>query len=164
MDTVRSWMSSPAIVALETMLLPEARQLLHDRQIRRLPVINVMGQLVGIVSRGDIHRVSDTPDTDVRDYDLRYRVSNLPLAEIMTREVITVTPDTPMIEVAQLLLENKIGGTPVVADGQIVGMITESDLFRMIIMAEEDVSMRKVNKQNSILERLPRGFRERVRL
>ncbi len=164
MDTVRSWMSSPAIVALETMLLPEARQLLYDRQIRRLPVVNVMGQLVGIVSRGDIHRVSDTPDTDVRDYDLRYRVSNLPLAEIMTREVITVTPDTPMIEVAQLLLEHKIGGTPVVADGQIVGMITESDLFRMIIMAEEDVSMRKVNKQNSILERLPRGFRERVRL
>ncbi len=164
MDTVRNWMSSPAIVAPETMLLPEARQLLHDRQIRRLPVINAMGQLVGIVSQGDIHRVSDTSDTDVRDYDLRYRVSNLPLAEIMTREVITVTPDTSMIEVAQLLLEHKIGGAPVVADGQVVGIITESDLFRMIIMAEEDVSVRKATREHSILERLPKGFRERVRL
>lgn len=163
MDTVRSWMSSPAIVAPETMPLPEARQLLHDRQIRHLPVINAMGQLVGIVSQGDIYRVSDAPATDVRDYDLRYRVSNLPLAEIMTREVITVTPDTSMIEVAQLLLKHKIGGTPVVSDGQVVGMITESDLFRMIIMAEEDVSVRKAPRQQSILERLPRGFRERVR-
>ena len=54
MDAVRDWMSSPAIVAPETMTLPEARRMLRERGIRGLPVVNAAGQLVGIVTEGDI--------------------------------------------------------------------------------------------------------------
>jgi len=139
MDTVRRWMSSPALVVDESMPLPDVRQRLTQQRIRRLPVVNQAGQLVGIVTEGDINRVSDSHVTDVRDYSLYHRVADLPIGEIMTRAVVTVTPDTPILVVARLLLEHRIGGVPVVEDGRVIGMITESDLFRLIVVQQAEV-------------------------
>ena len=133
MDTVRQWMSRPAIVAPMTMVLPAARQLLRQHRIRRLPVVDAEGKLVGIVTEGDINRVSESHVTDVRDYNLYHRVGDLPIGEIMTRDLVTVTLDMPIIEVARQLLEHRIGGVPVVEDERVVGVITESDLFRLIV-------------------------------
>ena len=133
MDTVRQWMSRPAIVAPVTMVLPEARRLLRQHHIRRLPVMDAEGRLVGIVTEGDINRVSDSHVTDVRDYNLYHRIGNLPIGEIMTHDPVTVTPDTPIIDVARLLLDNRIGGVPVLEDARVVGVLTESDLFRLIV-------------------------------
>lgn len=141
MDTVRTWMSSPAIVAQEMMVVPEVRRCLRERRIRRLPVVDGAGCLVGIVTEGDINRVSASQVTDVRDYNIYHRVSDLPVRDIMTRELVTVTPDTPIIEVAQLLLEYRIGGIPVVDEGQVVGMITESDLFRLIVAQQTQAAV-----------------------
>jgi CBS domain-containing protein len=164
MDSVRRWMSSPAIVAPETMVLPEARQLMQKRHIRRLPVVDADERLVGIVSQGDIDRISDSHATDVREYNQRYQVSDLPISAIMTRDPVTVTPDTQIMEVAQLLLQHKIGGVPVVTSGRVVGVITESDLFRMIITIEEAVQPVVGVARPIELERLPRGLRQRMRL
>ena len=136
METVHHWMSCPAITAPETMVLPEARRLLRQRRIRRLPVVDARGRLVGIVTEGDINRVSDSHVTDVRDYNLYHRVSDLPIAEIMTRDVVMVTPEMPIIAVARLLLEHRIGGVPVVEGDQVIGVLTESDLFRLLVTRE----------------------------
>ena len=133
MDTVRQWMSRPAIVAPVTMVLPEARRLLQQHRIRRLPVMDAESRLIGIVTEGDINRVSESHVTDVRDYNLYHRAGDLPIGEIMTRDPITATPDMPIIEVAQRLLDHRIGGVPVVEDARVVGVITESDLFRLIV-------------------------------
>jgi len=133
MDNVRQWMSSPAIVAPETMVLPEARRLLHQQRIRRLPVVDAEGQLVGIVTEGDINRVSDSHSTDVGNFNLYHRIADLPIHDLMTRDVVTVMPDTPIRDVARQLLDHRIGGVPVMEHGRIVGMITESDLFRLIV-------------------------------
>lgn len=140
MDTVRRWMSSPALVVDQSMPLPDVRQRLTQRHIRRLPVLDAAGQLVGIVTEGDINRVSDSHITDVRDYNLYHRVADLPIGEIMTRVVVTVTPDTPIMEVARLLIEHRIGGVPVVEDGRVIGVITESDLFRLIVAQQAEVA------------------------
>jgi CBS domain-containing protein len=131
-------MSSPALVVDESMPLPDVRQRLTQQHIRRLPVVNAAGQLVGIVTEGDVNRVSDSHITDVRDYSLYYRVADLPIGEIMTRTVVTVTPDTSIMEVARLLLYHRIGGVPVVEDGRVIGMITESDLFRLIVVRQTE--------------------------
>jgi CBS domain-containing protein len=139
MDTVRRWMSSPALLVDESMPLPDVRQRLKQQFVRRLPVVNAAGQLVGIVTEGDINRVSDSHITDVRDYSLYHRVADLPIGEVMTRTVVTVTPDTPILDVARLLLRHRIGGVPVVEDGRIIGMITESDLFRLIVVQQAEV-------------------------
>jgi CBS domain-containing protein len=132
-------MSSPALVVDESMPLPNVRQRLEQQHIRRLPVVNAAGQLVGIVTEGDVNRVSDSHVTDVRDYSLYHRVADLPIGEIMIRTVVTVTPDTSIMEVARLLLDHRIGGVPVVEEGRIVGMITESDLFRLIVVQQAAV-------------------------
>jgi CBS domain-containing protein len=136
MDTVDQWMSQPAINAPETMTLPAARQLMREQHVRRLPVVDAKGRLVGIVTEGDINRISDSHVTDVRDYNLYHCVADLPIGDIMTREVVTVTPDTLIMDVARRLLDHRIGGVPVVAGDQVVGVITESDLFRMIVSAQ----------------------------
>ena len=133
MDTVRQWMSNPAIVAPETMTLPETRRLMREQRIRRLPVVDADGQLVGIVTEGDINRVSDSHVTDVRDFNLYHRIADLPIHDVMTHDVVTVSPDASIGEVAQQLLDHRIGGVPVIEKGRIVGVITESDLFRVIV-------------------------------
>jgi CBS domain-containing protein len=133
MDTAGQWMTTPPITASPAMVLPQARQLMRERRIRRLPVVDAEGALLGIITERDIIRVSDSHVTDVRDYNLYHRIADLPIGDIMTHEVVTVSPDTPIIEVAQLLLERRIGGVPVVESGRVVGVITESDLFRLIV-------------------------------
>jgi len=126
-------MSNPAIVAPETMTLPETRRLMRQQRIRRLPVVDADGQLVGIVTEGDINRVSDSHVTDVRDFNLYHRIADLPIHDVMTHDVVTVSPDASIGEVAQQLLDHRIGGVPVIEQGRIVGVITESDLFRVIV-------------------------------
>jgi len=133
MEQVRAWMTSPAITITETMTLPMARRLLRECRIRRAPVVDAAGRLVGIITEGDINRVSDSHVGDVRDYDLYHRVADLPISVIMTRDVVTASPDMAIMQVAQLLLEHRIGGVPVIEEGHVVGMITESDLFRLIV-------------------------------
>lgn len=137
MELVYDWMTTPAIVALETTTLPAARRLLQEQHIRRLPVVNASGALVGIITEGDINRISASSATDVRDYNLYHRVADLPLRDCMTRDVITVEPDTPIVTVAMILRDRKIGGLPVIDNGYIVGMITANDLFNVLITEQD---------------------------
>ncbi len=136
MDTVRDWMSQPPICIADSTTLPEARRLMHRRRVRRLPVLDSDGRLVGIVTEGDINRISDSQAHDMRQYNLYHRVVDLPVRDFMTRTVITVGPDDPVIAVAQLLLHHRIGGVPVIDEGRVIGVITESDLFRRMVERE----------------------------
>jgi CBS domain-containing protein len=149
MDTVKSWMSSPAIVARDTESLPRARDMLVAEGIRRLPVVNAAGDLVGIVTEGDINRISDSPDRDVHEYNLYYRVHDLPLREIMRRPVITVTPDTPLHEAAHLMIAWRISGLPVLDNGRIAGVITVSDLLRRLVVAETVTDYGSLREQSA---------------
>jgi CBS domain-containing protein len=109
---------------------------MHKSRIRRLPVLDSAGRLTGIVTEGDINRISASQAHDVREYNLYHRAADLPLRDFMTRPVITVGPDEPIIAVAQLLLRHRIGGVPVVEGDRVVGVITESDLFRRMVERE----------------------------
>jgi CBS domain-containing protein len=106
---------------------------MQAHHLRRLPVVDHEGQLVGIVTEGDINRVSASATTDVREYDMYHRVRDLPISEIMSCPVYAVETDTPILQVAQIMLAQRIGGIPVIEHGRPIGMITESDLFRLIV-------------------------------
>ncbi|MEI7771575.1 MAG: CBS domain-containing protein [Chloroflexales bacterium] len=149
MDAVKFWMSSPAIIARDTESLPRARDILAAEGIRRLPVVNAAGDLVGIVTEGDINRISDSPDRDDQAYNLYYRVHDLPLREIMRRPVITVTPDTPLREAAHLMIAWRISGMPVLHNGQITGVITVSDMLRRLIVTEIGVEHGALREQSA---------------
>jgi CBS domain-containing protein len=138
MDTVRVWMSAPPVVARDTMTLPQARQLINELNIRRLPVVNAAEELVGIVTEGDINRISDCGDGDVADYNIYYKVKDLPVREFMRRPVLTVSPETRLSEAARLMIANHIHGLPVVLGKRVVGVVTVSDLLRWMVDSEED--------------------------
>ena len=138
MDTVRVWMSAPPVVARDTMTLPQARQLLAELNIRRLPVVNVDDELVGIVTEGDINRISDSGEGDLAEYNIYYRVKDLPVREFMRRPVLTVTPETRLSEAARIMIANHIHGVPVVIGKRVAGVVTVSDLLRWMVDSEED--------------------------
>jgi len=129
---VADWMSTPAIVIAPTTTLADAQRLMEQRRIRRLPVVD-NGKLVGIITRGDL-RAAQPSDTTLSYYEWRALLDRVTVVECMTRHVVTITPDASTLDAARLMLTYKIGGLPVVDDeGRVIGMITESDLFRLQI-------------------------------
>jgi acetoin utilization protein AcuB len=132
-EFVRNWMTpNPIAITLHT-TLSEARQLMEKHYIRRLPVLN-KGKLVGIVTRGDIREAQSSKATALQVCELNFFLDRLTATEFMAYEPITISPDATMGEAARLMLQHRIGGLPVVEDGELVGMITETDFCRMSIL------------------------------
>ncbi|MBI5033122.1 MAG: CBS domain-containing protein [Chloroflexi bacterium] len=116
--------------------LPEADRLMKECGIRRLPVVE-NGRLVGIITLGDVREASPSNATSLSIYELNYLISRLTVGTMMTQDPITITPDTSIEAAARLMLEHKIGGLPVVDGTRVVGIITESDIFRLLITEGE---------------------------
>lgn len=136
---VKEWMTSPVISVSPTTSISAAHQIMKEKGIRRLPVLE-NGALVGIVTIGDVREASPSDATTLSIWELNYLWSQLTVEKVMTRKVLTVRPDTTIIDAAQVMLENKVSGLPVVdSDGQLVGMITESDVFRMLVTTRGSV-------------------------
>jgi acetoin utilization protein AcuB len=131
-QVVKNWMTTDPITITTKTTLPEAAQLMKENGIRRLPVVED-GRLVGIVTWGDIREASASDSTSLSKFELYYLLDKLTVGLIMTRSPITVRPLTPISGTAQLMLENKIGSLPVVDHDRLVGIITESDIFRMVV-------------------------------
>jgi CBS domain-containing protein len=129
---VKDWMTRDPITIERETTLPEAHRLMKDHSIRRLPVVDG-GKLVGIVTLGDIREAEPSDATSLSIFELHYLLAKLRASKFMTRELITVTPLTTMDRAAQIMLEHKIGGLPVLERGKLVGIITESDIFRMLV-------------------------------
>lgn len=129
---VSHWMATDIIAADPHTRLHDALRTMNNHQIRSLPVVED-GRLAGIVTKRDLLRADVT--TVMKDIWDQYRiVGNLPLANIMTREVITIRPQADMVQAAQRLLENKITCLPVLdEDEKMIGILTSSDIFRFII-------------------------------
>jgi acetoin utilization protein AcuB len=124
-------MSSPAVTITPDTPFQDALKLMRTYGFRRLPVINNKGELVGIVSERDLLYTSPSKATSLNVWELHYLLSRLQIREIMTGDVITTTPDTPIEDAAHLMADNKIGGLPVVDEKNgVVGVITETDVFK----------------------------------
>ncbi len=111
----------------------KALQLMRSERIRRLPVIDKHSKLVGIVSELDLLQVSPSPATTLSIYEIPYLLSKIKVRDVMTKDVITVTEDTTLEEAARIMADNKIGGLPVMRDDKLVGIITETDLFKIFL-------------------------------
>lgn len=109
----------------------EATQRMQSERIRRFPVLNTAGKLVGIVSLDDLLRAGPSGVTSLNVWEISYLLSQVKVKDVMTKKVLTVTEDTPLEEAARIMLDNKIGGLPVMRGDAVVGIITESDIFRV---------------------------------
>lgn len=125
-------MSHPVITIPPDMPIIDALNLMKREHIRRTPVVK-NGKLVGIVSDKDLLNASPSPATSLSIWEINYHLSKITVEEIMTREVITVTEDTPIEQAARVMADNKIGGLPVMRGDKVVGIITETDLFKLFL-------------------------------
>lgn len=136
---VKAWMTSDPITVDPEATLSTCYHLMRLNGIRRLPVVDNEGRLVGIVTLGDIREgrprkwtTKDIPVT-VNVWERHLLVASREVREFMSPNPIRVEPNTPVKEAAWLMLEHKIGGLPVVDEGHVVGIITESDVFRLLV-------------------------------
>ena len=125
-------MSKPVITISPDMPIPDALNLMKKERIRRAPVVK-NGKLVGIVSDKDLLNASPSPVTTLSIWEMNYLLSKVTIAEVMTNNVLSVTEDTPIEQAARIMADNKIGGLPVLRDGHVVGIITETDLFKVFL-------------------------------
>jgi CBS domain-containing protein len=132
--TVREWMSSPVEVVGTSTPVGDAYSIMNRHGIRRLPVLDTDNRLIGIVTLGDLREARPSPASTLSIYEMNYLLSKLTVESVMTHSPYTVTADTPIQRAAQIMLDRRVSGLPVVnAEGALVGIITESDIFRMLI-------------------------------
>ena len=125
-------MSHPVLTIFPDMSALDAQAFMRREHIRRAPVIQD-GKLVGIVTEGDLLNASPTQATLLSVWEINYLVSKIKVSQVMTKKVMTIAEDTPIEEAARVMIDNKIGGLPVTREGKVVGIITETDLFKVML-------------------------------
>jgi acetoin utilization protein AcuB len=113
--------------------LDDALRIMRENKVRRLPILDKIGKLVGIVSEKDLLYASPSPATSLSVWEIHGLLSRIRVKELMTKNVITVCEDCPIEEAARMMVDNKIGGLPVVRGSTLVGIITETDLFKAFL-------------------------------
>jgi acetoin utilization protein AcuB len=132
---VRERMTPQPITITTDTSVSDALRLMRERKVRRLPILDRHGKLVGIVSDSDLLYASPSPATSLSVWEIHDLLYRLTVDKVMTREVVTVTEDTPLEEAARLMADRKIGGLPVMKEKTLVGIITETDLFKAFLAA-----------------------------
>lgn len=122
---------NPVVITPKTSLI-DAYTVMCDNEIRRLPVVE-QGELVGIITMSDILRSVPNLSEDETDTATRLLLVTLTVVDLMTSEPVTISPDDTIQEAAELMLENQVSGIPVLQGDQVVGIITESDIFKLVV-------------------------------
>lgn len=125
-------MTYPVISVAPDMPISDALSLMRKEHIRRTPVIQ-NGKLIGIISDKDLLNASPSPVTTLSIWEMNSLLSKITVNDVMTRNVLTVTEDTPIEAGARIMADNKIGGLPVLRGDKVVGIITETDLFKIFL-------------------------------
>ncbi len=121
---------NPITIDSETLVV-DAQRIMKENNIRRLPIVD-KGKLVGIVTKHDLLEASPSPATSLSIHELNYLLSKMKVKEIMRKNPITISPDTPFEEALRIGQEKKVGAFPVLENGKLVGIVTESDIVRFM--------------------------------
>lgn len=130
---VRETMTPNPITIAPNTTVPDAQRIMRERKVRRLPVLDSTGKLVGIVSENDLRHAAPSPATTLDVWEINALVAKIKVSQIMTRNVITVAEDTPLEEAARLMADHRVSGLPVMRADRVTGLITETDIFKAFI-------------------------------
>jgi acetoin utilization protein AcuB len=123
---VRARMTAPVVTVPRDTDYQQALQLMQEKRLRRLPVVDRERRLVGIVAERDLLLAAT-----------RYPCAGVEVGEFMATKLVTATPGMSLRDAARLMLEHRVGGLPVLDGGTIVGIITESDIFRRFVELQD---------------------------
>lgn len=125
-------MTHPVISVSPDLPISEALALMRKEHIRRTPVTQ-SNKVVGIVAIEDVLNASPSPATTLSVFEMTYLLSKITVKDVMSKNVLTITEDMPIEEAARIMADNKIGGLPVLRGDELVGIITETDLFKIFL-------------------------------
>jgi len=131
---IKDVMTKNPITGDSETLVVDAQKMMKENNIRRLPVVD-KGKLVGLVTQHDLLMASPSPATSLSIHELNYLLSKMKVKEVMRKNPETLAPDTPFEEALRIGQDKKIGGFPVVDQGKLIGIITESDTVRFLTRA-----------------------------
>jgi CBS domain-containing protein len=139
---IRFWMRAPAVTINLAAPLSEALELMRENDVRRLPVITDTGELRGMITQGDIRGADVLRASGMDPLEIGAAMRGIKVYEVMAEQPLAVTPETSLREAAMLMIENKIGGLPVIDTNtmMVVGIITESDLFEALVQQLDRVN------------------------
>jgi len=125
-------MSRPVISVSPDAPINDVLAMFRKEHIRRAPVIK-NGKLVGIISETDLLNASPSDVSSLSIWEMNYMLSKITIKNVMSKKVITVEENTPIEEAARIMADSKIGGVPVLSNGRVTGIITETDLFKLFL-------------------------------
>lgn len=128
---VRDLMSPGVLTVLPGDRLVAVRDLMERHAIRHVPVVDPEGRLLGLVTHRDLLRHALVEQADVPATVAEEVLARIEVAEVMTLDPVTVSPETELHRAASVMLHRKFGCLPVVAKGRLVGILTEADFVRM---------------------------------
>jgi acetoin utilization protein AcuB len=126
---VKDRMSLHPLTISEGESIYEAHHYMEEQNVRHLPVVNRAGKMVGLVTEGDLLKAEPSGVTLLSVWEINSLLNKVKVKEVMVHDLITTTEDTPIESAAHLMLDHKISCLPVVREGQLVGIITETDIF-----------------------------------
>ncbi|MBN8582610.1 MAG: CBS domain-containing protein [Anaerolineae bacterium] len=125
-------MSHPVISVTPETPVHDALAMFKKEHIRRAPVVKD-GKMVGIITESDLLNASPSPVTSLSVWEMNYLISKVTVKQVMSKKLISVDVTTPIEEAARIMADKKIGGMPVMRSGKLVGIITETDLFKIFL-------------------------------
>lgn len=127
---VNDWMIREPITISSNALLAQAYDLMQEQGVRRLVVVD--REFEGIVTLSDILRAIPLRE-ETSDRETRLLLTTRRVRDVMTYDPVTVDPEDTIQEAAERMLEYEVSGLPVLDGGRVVGIITESDIFRLVV-------------------------------
>ncbi|MHC1710941.1 MAG: CBS and ACT domain-containing protein [Solidesulfovibrio sp.] len=131
---VGDWMSKDVATVTEDVSMIKAGRIMREKKIRRLPVVDKDGRLIGIVSERDLKAASPSSATTLDMYEMTYLLSELKIKGIMTKSPTSIRTSDTVERAALIMRDRKFGSLPVVDEtGKVVGIITDTDIFRLFV-------------------------------
>jgi len=126
-------MSHPVFTITPDVPVQDALARMRRDKVRRYPVVDKAGKLIGIVTNSDLMNATPSEATTLSVWEINYLLSKITVERVMTKDVLTTCESCPMEEAALMMADHKIGGLPVMRGSDLVGIITETDLFKLFI-------------------------------
>ena len=126
-------MSRKPVTITSDMPITDALRVMRENQVRRLPVLDQDGKMVGIVSEKDLLYASPSPASSLSIYEMHYMLSRLNVTELMTADVITISPDTHLLLIIDIMIKKHVRRLPVLDGGRLVGMVYLSRVFDYLL-------------------------------